>query len=138
MAAFSPTLRAWKVHLEIVAPHFRHIIHILRAWHLWIHPSYYQGSPLRLLTPPIPQPLHHSLSTHHLCTGSTIIPPNALSVHSHTHLQQNTTASTPEQALQHHQQHPKQQALLLQHVDPKHHEPGATHPTPTTLPAITR
>ena len=138
MAASSQTLRAWKVNLDIEAPQYQHITHILRAWHPWIHPFYYQGSPLRLLTHLIPQPLHHSLSTHHLYTGSTNIPQSALSVHNHTHLQQNTTASTPEQTLQHHQPHQKQQAPLLQHVDPKHQEPGATHRTPTTPPAITR
>ena len=99
MAASSQTLRAWKVNLDIGAPHYLHIIHILRAWHPWIHPFYYQGSPLRLLTHLIHQPQLHYLSTHHLYTGNTNTPQSALSVHSHTHLQQNTTASTPEQTL---------------------------------------
>ena len=56
MAASSQTLRAWKVNLDIVAPHFQHIIHILPAWHPWIHLFYYQGYPLHPLTQPIHQP----------------------------------------------------------------------------------
>ena len=137
MAASSQTLRAWKVNLDIVAPHFQHIIHILPAWHPWIHPFYYQGYRLHLLTQPFHQPLHHSNSTNLLYTGRTNMPQNALSAHSHTHLQQNTTASTPEPTLQHHQPHPKQQIPLLHHADQKHQEQGVTHQTQTTPPAIT-
>ena len=137
MAASSQTLRAWKVNLDIVALHFQHIIHILPAWHPWIHPFYYQGYRLHLLTQPFHQPLHHSTSTNLLYTGRTNMPQNALSVHSHTHLQQNTKASTPEPTLQHHQPHPKQQIPLLHHADQKHQEQGVTHQIQTTPPAIT-
>ena len=67
----------------------------------------------------------------------SIMPQNALSAHSHTLLQPNTTASTPEPTLHHHQPHPKQQIPLQHHVDQKHQEPGVTHRTQTILPAIT-
>ena len=113
---------------------FRHLIPPRRAWHPWTLQCHYRSSPLRPLTPPIHQP---TLSIHPHYTGSAIIPPNALSVHRQIHRQPNTTAPTPEQALQHHQPHQKQQAPFLQGVDPEYHQPGATHRTPTTPPAIT-
>ena len=137
MAASLQTSRAWNPKLHIVALHYHHIIHTLPAWRPWTYPFYYQGYPLHPLTQHIHQPWHHFHTTNLQYTHGTIMPQNALSAHSHTLLQPNTTPSTPEPTLHHHQPHPKQQIPLQHHVDQKHQEPGVILRTQTILPAIT-
>ena len=136
MAASLQTSRAWNPKLDIVALRYHHIIHIPPAWRPWTYPFYYQGYPLHPLTQHILQPWHHFHTSNLQYTHRTIMPQNALSVHNHTHLQQNITASTPQPTLQHHQPHPEQQIPLLHHADQKHQEQGVIHQTQTTPPAI--
>ena len=136
MAASLQTSRAWNPKSDIVALRYHHIIHIPPAWRPWTYRFYYQGYPLHPLTQHIQQPWHHCHTSNLKYTHHTITPQNALSVHNHTHLQQNITASTPQPTLQHHQPHPEQQIPLLHHADQKHQEQGVTHQTQTTPPAI--